>query len=72
MDNLDKDHTITGPYHADRLRQPREKHQADSVWKADKRSVLPPGQYPASPVTIGHGCYLEMWIPAFRRPTLFS
>ena len=45
VDYLDKRHTITGDYYADLPRQPqRQQNQADSAWKADKRSVLPPGQ----------------------------
>ena len=61
VDYLDKDHTITWPYYADLLRQLWGESQADSAWKADKRSALPPGQCSGTHVHSGHDCYSNLW-----------
>ena len=46
--------------------------QADTPWKADKRSVILTGQCSDTHVHSGNGCYPDIWIPTCRTPTLFS
>ena len=65
------DHTITGCYYANLLRQLLENIRQIRRGKLPRGVLFHQDNTPAH-VHSGHGCYPELWIPTCRRPDIFS